>query len=395
MIYYLVGRISLIIAYIIGAYISLLGLLTTISFQRHVVYLHKIQMTWFKNLDTPESFGFLRNQVTPFSIKSTESGDIYAWHILPVELYRRHESALIAESSGFQRDITSRLAFKLLCDDPDALLVIHMHGAGGTVGSGYRVPNYHALSAGDPRRIHVLTFDYRGFGHSKGTPSEHGLLLDALTVVRWALHIAGVPPSRIIMFGQSLGTAVALSALQHFASQSTPVVFAGAVLVAPFVDVATLVATYRIAGILPILSPFARFPALFNYLSTFIQDSWMSKDRIAEYVRINEANGQMYRLTMIHAEDDYDIPWQHTDALFWHAVNATVPQGISYDELASVKNRSRKDLGAAGFVFEWRTQKGCIREEIPKTDLHDVIMGNPVVTLAIMRIIAASEPSLA
>lgn len=45
-------------------YIGLLGLLTTTFFQSHVVYLHAIQMTWFKDLNVPEIFGFLHNQVT-------------------------------------------------------------------------------------------------------------------------------------------------------------------------------------------------------------------------------------------------------------------------------------------------------------------------------------------
>ena len=83
---------------------------------------------------------------------------------LPVELYRKHELDLVAEPIGFVSDITSRLAFKLLRDDPDARLILHMHGAAGTVGSGYRVPNYRALSAGQPGKIHVLTFDYRVLG---------------------------------------------------------------------------------------------------------------------------------------------------------------------------------------------------------------------------------------
>lgn len=117
-------------------------------------------MTWFKDLDFPEAFGFLRGQTTPFAIDSPTGGLLYAWHVLPIELYRSHESALITEPSGFVNDITSRFTFKLLRNDPDARLVIHMHGAGGTVGSGYRVPNYRALSAGQPNKIHVLTFDY-------------------------------------------------------------------------------------------------------------------------------------------------------------------------------------------------------------------------------------------
>ena len=185
---------------------------------------------------------------------------------------------------------------------------------------------------------------------------------------------------------------MSLAISEHFALQSPPAVFAGTVLVAPFVDAATLVATYRIAGSIPILSPLARFPLLFNYLSTFIRDKWSSKDRIAEYVQATEANKEKYKLTIIHAEDDYDIPWHHTQAIFWHAVNATVPGGISFDELEKIKHKSKTDLGAAGSVMEWRTENGVIREEIMKYGLHDVIMGNPVITMAVMRIFEAADP---
>ncbi|KAG6993817.1 hypothetical protein G7Y79_00050g085540 [Physcia stellaris] len=382
---------SLTAASIIGFYAFLLGLLTTQSFQAHVVYLHKLQMTWSKDLNIPESFGFLRNQVTPFSIPTRDGNTLYAWHILPIELYRQHESTLIDEPSGFVGDVTSRFAFNLSRHDPDARLVIHMHGAAGTVASGYRVPNYLALSAGQPSKIHVLTFDYRGFGHSPGTPSESGLVLDAIAVVDWAIKIGGFSPSRIISFGQSLGTAVSLAVSEHFATQSPPVVFAGSILVAPFVDVASLVATYRLAGTIPILSPLSRFPLLFNYLSTFIHDKWSSKDRIAAYVQANEASGERYWLTLIHAEDDYDIPWHHTETLFWHAVNATIIKRINDDQFVDAKNVSNKHLGAAGSIMESRTKNGVIMKEVLKTGLHDVIMGNPVITLAVMRIFESTK----
>ena len=395
MVFLLVKYALISVISLVGFYAGLLGLLTTSTFQSHVVYLHRIQMTWFRDLNVPESFGFLRNQVTPFWINSSSGTALYAWHILPTELYRQHESALTAEPSGFVHDVASRTAFRHLHDDPDARLIIHMHGAAGTVGSGYRVPNYRALSAGQPQNIHVLTFDYRGFGRSRGTPSEHGILVDAISVIDWAMNVAGIPPSRILLFGQSLGTAVGLAVSEHFALQSPPIVFAGAVLVAPFVDVATLVSTYRLGGTIPILSPLARFPSLFNYLNTFIHDKWLSKDRITNYVQANEANGQAYRITLIHAEDDYDIPWHHTELIFWHAVNATIPHGVGYRELQEIKSRSKTDLGAAGSVTEWETQNGKIREEILKTGLHDVIMGNPVITMAVMRIFANMAPSTA
>ena len=390
---YLVKYTLVSIAILVGVYAGFLILLTSSVFQAHAVYLHKIQMTWFKDLDVPEMFGFMRGQTTPFSIETPTDGILYAWHILPIELYRQHEPALIAETAGFAVDITSRIGFKLLRDDPDARLVIHMHGAGGTVGSGYRVPNYRALSAGQPTRIHVLSFDYRGFGRSRGTPTERGLCLDAIAVVDWALKVAGIPPSRILIFGQSLGTAVNLAVSEHFALQSPPIVFAGAILVAPFVDVATLVATYRIAGTIPILSPLARFPDLFRHLSSLIKDKWSSKDRIAGYIRANEANGEKYQITIIHAEDDYDIPWHHTEMVFWHAINAMVPQGIGYDTLERIKNGSKSNLGAAGSVMEWRTDNGVIREEILKTGMHDVVMGNPVISMAVMRTFEDSDPT--
>ncbi|KAL6716734.1 hypothetical protein ACLMJK_006302 [Lecanora helva] len=343
-------------------------------------------MTWFKNLNSPESFGFLRGQATPFSIRLDTGEELYAWHILPIGVYYQHETTLVAEPSGFALDITSRSAFTLLRNDPDARLIIHMHGAAGTVGSGYRVPNYRALSAADPQKIHVLTFDYRGFGRTPGTPSERGLCLDAIGVVDWALNVARIPPSRIFIFGQSLGTAVSLAISEHFALQSPPITFAGTILVAPFVDVATLMATYRIGGSIPLVGPLARFPRIFKYLRTLIHDEWLSQDRIARYVHANEANHKSYRLTVIHAEDDYDIPFYHTEQLFWNAVNATMPQGISKDNFEAAKQRSKKDLGDAGTVVEWRTQNGVLREEVLKTGLHDVIMGNPVITLAVVRL---------
>lgn len=378
---------SIAIGAISALYCLLLVLLTTSWFQAHVVYLHAIEMTWGKDLNVPEIFGFLHNQVTPFSIKSASGGDLYAWHILPVELYRQHEEKLLSQPSGFSPGTTSHLSFQLLRDDPEAILVIHFHGAGGTVASGYRCPNYRALSAGRSDKIHVLTFDYRGFGRSPGTPSESGLIADALSIVEWAMNGARIPPRRIIIYSQSLGTAVNMAVAEHFTLQEPPVVFAGHILTAPFVDVITLVSTYRIAGTIPLLGPVAKIPMLFNYLRKYIKDKWPTKDRITSYVKANEANGIKYRITMIHAEDDYDIPWTHTPQLFWHAINGTKNMGISFEELEQLKAKVRVDNGPAGSVVEWKTDHGIIREEILKYGLHDVIMGNPVVTLAVMRML--------
>lgn len=49
---------------------------------------------------------------------------------MTVELYRKHELPLVAEPIGVVMDIISRLGFQPLHDDPEARLVIHMHGVG-------------------------------------------------------------------------------------------------------------------------------------------------------------------------------------------------------------------------------------------------------------------------
>lgn len=74
-------------------------------------------------------------------------------------------------------------------------------------------------------------------------------------------------------------------------------------------------------------------------------------------------------------------------------MNAAVPGGITYDGLELKKDKSRVDLGAAGSVMEWQTEIGVIREEILKTVLHDVVMGYPVISLAVMRIFVAADPN--
>ncbi|XXG99473.1 hypothetical protein Hte_005812 [Hypoxylon texense] len=371
-----------------GLYAIFLGVLTIPAFQNQIIYLNDVTLTWFQDINVPERWGFLHNQVTPFYLPTEDGETLHAWHILPLELYRQHESELLKEPSGLSPDTKNRLSFKLLRDDPSSLLVLYFHGAAGTLGSGWRPPSYRAMSAGAPDKIHTVAIDYRGFGASTGAPSEEGLLKDAVALGRWAMEEAGIPPSRIVLFGQSLGTAVSISLANHMASSPDPTLFSGMVLVAPFANVELLTATYRVAGIVPILDPIAKFPRLLTWLNTFILSKWPSKDTLAEFVRKCEGmagDALNYHIAIIHAEDDYDIPWSHSEQVFWHAVNASSPNGISYDALETAKEASKVMRGAGGWTVEHRTAKGVVREEIMKHGLHDRIMSYPVVSLAIMR----------
>lgn len=58
-------------------------------------------------------------------------------------------------------------------------------------------------------RYSTLIVDYRGYGKSTGSPSEEGTYRDALAAWRHVTEGRGVRPADIVIFGESLGGAVA------------------------------------------------------------------------------------------------------------------------------------------------------------------------------------------
>ena len=77
----------------------------------------------------------------------------------------------------------------------------------------------------------ALLLDYRGYGGNAGSPTENGLAADARAAHRHLVAERGVPPARLVLFGESLGAAVATRlALER------PV--AGLVLRSPFTSLA-------------------------------------------------------------------------------------------------------------------------------------------------------------
>jgi pimeloyl-ACP methyl ester carboxylesterase len=56
----------------------------------------------------------------------------------------------------------------------------------------------------------VLSFDYRGFGGNAGEPTEEGVYTDAESAYAYLTQNLRVPPTRVILAGRSLGSAVAV-----------------------------------------------------------------------------------------------------------------------------------------------------------------------------------------
>lgn len=92
-------------------------------------------------------------------------------------------------------------------------VVLFLHGNAGNIS--HRLDSiaiFHELG------LDTLIIDYRGYGQSQGKPSEQGTYLDAEAAWHYLVNDRGVAADRIIVFGRSLGGAVAA----WLANQYTP-----------------------------------------------------------------------------------------------------------------------------------------------------------------------------
>lgn len=144
-----------------------LGYLGLVAF----VYVRQPKMLYFPTGEieqTPAAIGLFFDEV---KLKTSDGLTIAAWHV----------------------------------PAPDARAVLlFCHGNGGNIS--HRLDSiriFHDLG------LSVLIFDYRGYGRSEGTPTEKGTYLDAEAAWNFLVKEKGIDPARIIIFGRSLGSAVA------------------------------------------------------------------------------------------------------------------------------------------------------------------------------------------
>ena len=118
--------------------------------------------------------------------------------------------------------LTLRGWFVPTSGSPTAYTVLVLNGNAGN--RAYRAPLALALQQ---QGHQVLLFDYRGYGGNGGKPTEDGLRADARAARSYLLERDDVDASRLVYFGESLGTAVAIA----LAAEHPP---AGVILRSPF-----------------------------------------------------------------------------------------------------------------------------------------------------------------
>lgn len=184
--------------------------------------------------------------------------------------------------------------------------ILFLHGNAGN--ASHRLPNAAQLAE---LGAHVLVPDYRGYGLSEGAPSEQGVYADARSSLTWLAGEGGIPESRIVLFGRSLGGAVAVDLAQDRA-------LAGVVLESTFSSVADVVDL-----VLPL--PLGRL----------VRGRWDSAAKIAR-VRVP--------LLFFHGERDEVIPIELGRRLF-----AAAPDPKAFEAIPRAGHNTTVEIGGRAY----------------------------------------------
>lgn len=126
------------------------------------------------------------------------------WIATPTDLGLEADEVILEPEAGVQLHAwffphPTPLASLLFC-----------HGNAGNVS--HRLENVHYLVE---TGFQVLLFDYRGYGRSSGQPTEAGLYRDAATAWTHLVERPDTASAPCIIFGRSLGGAVAVDLASH------------------------------------------------------------------------------------------------------------------------------------------------------------------------------------
>ena len=202
------------------------------------------------------------------------------------------------------------------------LTLLVCHGNGGNVS--HRLDR--ALLAHAQLGTDVLLFDYRGYGRSEGSPDEEGTYRDARAAWRWLLA-RGQPPGRIVIFGESLGSAVALQ----------------------------LALDSEGARALVLESPFASIPEMARAVYPFLPVSPLVRTRYDNLAKVGRLH---LPLLVLHGDRDDIVPFAQGRRVFEAA-----PQPKRF---YAIPGASHNDTYLVGGEAYWRVLREFLRDTAPE-----------------------------
>jgi pimeloyl-ACP methyl ester carboxylesterase len=170
-------------------------------------------------------------------------------------------------------------------------VILFCHGNGGNIGNRVSyLPIFRGLG------LSTFLFDYRGYGKSEGSPSELGTYNDVESAWQYLTQVRKISPKKIIIYGESLGGAIASYIAQTTTAQTTSQqdvqgVAGGLILASTFTSIAD-----RASELYPFLP--------IHLLSRF---SYNSRDRLPN-IKVP--------VLIIHSTEDEIIPFHHGDRNF-------------------------------------------------------------------------------
>lgn len=139
-----------------------------------------------------------------------QHGSVYLPDRYPNGVWEPSDHGLVTEDAWFRTADGVDLHGWWIAHPKATGTLLYCHGSSGSIA--HRVGVFRQLGK---LKLNVFAFDYRGYGRSSGVPSERGLYADVRAAHDHLVEDREQEPSEILLFGHSLGGAVAIEAARH------------------------------------------------------------------------------------------------------------------------------------------------------------------------------------
>jgi fermentation-respiration switch protein FrsA (DUF1100 family) len=134
---------------------------------------------------------------------------------LPEVTYTPGELGLEFEEVTFRTDDGVKLTGWYVPADESKPTILFCHGNGGNM-----MHRLDSINIFNNLGLNCFIFDYRGYGQSRGRPTEEGTYVDAAASYRYLTEDKMIEPQDIIIFGRSLGGSIAAQLATNVNAQS-------------------------------------------------------------------------------------------------------------------------------------------------------------------------------